>query len=646
MKKYKIDLYTPECTSNTNGGIDIIDLTDNKNLSITWKNLPPDAKVTNHGKTVSNLGCGLYEVNIYDIDNKQDYIESIEIECPDILSIDLVQIDGLYCKNDIGDLNIMWSGGKSPYAVSINGKNITTNDNNIVDEIKADHTYDITIKDSLGCMVERKNISKKIDYLKVELQWEPIKYNGGTSENVECTISGGKAPYSIAWFIQDDSKPIVVNKNSIKNKLKSNYYTLIVTDSNNCKIYKDFFISEPSNILVNTKISADYRSESYFPEETTQKLYNLLLIPLEKNKIKDFHKKLKSNKIVLEHKKQKTEQNIVLDFDTVSIDGLDYMYFYISPGLTRISQATSVLSIGDEDITLYHDTTFNNQNKLLIGSIILDKNYEYLFHNDDIVSLTDTKTDKSITETIRYSYTTSGLYISPNISTIINFLPNNPEQVLNFLNKSKQIDIRCLTTKSNNNLGEIYLYVAGGDKNSLKAELIDKDDNKSYYDIKDNYLRINDLTHGDYKIKVYDRYIYAIEYNKTNINSEYYAFTILKSFKEEQQYSQAMMSKTYDIPIESLNTYDKTPSKLLFTSPEFTNGVLINISPSEACYEIIDDDGNKIDGCGYGIVELDYGKYSIESWHEGYLSKKQEFFINKSKDLVTIILEKEPNGFY
>jgi len=154
------------------------------------------------------------------------------------------------------------------------------------------------------------------------------------------------------------------------------------------------------------------------------------------------------------------------------------------------------------------------------------------------------------------------------------------------------------------------------------------------------------LTHGDYKIKVYDRYSYASEYNKTNINSEYYTFTILKSFKEEQEYSQAMMSKNYDIPVELLNTYDNTPSKLLFTSPEFTNGVLINISPSEACYKITDDDGNKIDGCGYGIVKLDYGKYSIESWYEGYVSKKQEFFINKSKDLVTIILEKEPHAFY
>lgn len=645
MKSYNIDIQSPECSSNSNGRITIKDLTENQSLSFTWKNLPIDSRIENKGSIVSNLECGTYDIDIYDLESKKNINEKIIIECKDILSLDLLQIEGLHCYEDVGQMNIAWSGGQAPYTLSIGSENHTTYNNVFSYNILANHTYSLTIKDANGCLISRNNITKNIDLLNVDIYWEPINHYGGSSANVKCEISGGKPPYQIAWFIDGQDKPIIVNKSKITNTLDSNHYFITVEDSNKCKTIKKFFISEPSNIMVNLKTSADYHSNSYFPEEDAQKIYNLLLLPVKKDKIKDFHRKLKSNKLVLNHKNQKITQNIVLDFDIVTINNIEYMYFYISPGLLAIQQATSKLSIGDEEITLHHNPEFNNQNKLLMGSIILDQNYEYLFHENDVVNLSNGDNDKILKTKIKYAYTMSGLYLSPNISTIINFLPNNSDQVLDLLNQNNDLKIQCLTTKSNNKLGEISLYVSGGHTDSLQVELVDSRHNASYHHVKNHYVNINNLPYGDYKIKVFDKFNTAQEYNRSIIDGTYYDLTIMKSFQEEQAHSQSEMSNKYNIPHSLLNKYNSTPSKLLFTSPEFENGVLINISPSEACFEIVDTDGSEINSCGYSVMDLDYGKYTITAFHDGYKTQTKDFFINSPKDLVTVLLEKEDHGF-
>lgn len=645
MKFYNIDAQSPECLSNSNGRITINDLTENRSLSFTWKNLSSNAKIENKGSIVSNLECGTYDVDIYDLENKKNVSEQITIECKDILSLDLLQIEGLNCYGDVGKINIAWSGGEAPYTVSIGSDHHTVYNNTFSYDILANRTYSLTIKDANGCVISRNNITKNIDLLNVNVHWEPIQHNGGTSANVECEVDGGKPPYQIAWFIDNQDKPIIVNKSKITNTLDSNHYLITVEDSNKCKTTKEFFISEPSNIMVNVKTSADYHSTSYFPEEDAKKIYNLLLFPVQKEKIKDFHKKLKSNTLVLNHKKQKITQNVVLDFGTVTINDIEYMYFYISPGLLDIQQATSKLMIGDEEITLYHNPEFNNQNKLLMGSIILDHNYEYLFHENDIVNLSSNNSDKILETKIQYAYTISGLYLSPNISTIINFLPNNSHEVLELLNQKNELKIQCLTTKSNNKLGEISLYVSGGDSNSLQVELIDSNNRVSYHHVKDHYVNITNLSHGDYKIKVFDKFNTAAEYNRTILDSSHYHVKIMQSFQEEQAHAQIEISNKYNIPSAFLNKYDSSPSKLLFTSPEFENGVLINISPSEACFEIVDIDGKRVDGCGYSVMDLDYGKYTITVFYDGYKTQTKDFFINSAKDLVTVLLEKEDYGF-
>ena len=76
--------------------------------------------------------------------------------------------------------------------------------------------------------------------------------------------------------------------------------------------------------------------------------------------------------------------------------------------------------------------------------------------------------------------------LSPNISTIVNFLPNHTDDILDILNNQKNLQIQCLTTKSNSKKGEISGYVSGGDKDSIRIELLDSNNQITYHKGKDS----------------------------------------------------------------------------------------------------------------------------------------------------------------
>lgn len=637
---YDIKIYSPECASNTNGSIDITDNTRGDSLSFTWLNLPVTAKILNEGKTVLNLDCGKYFVEIYDLDTRLQKKETIEIKCKDVLSLDMINIDSLNCHDDLGELNATWSGGTPPYIISINSEKIISHNKFLTYNIRSNSNYTLTIKDNNNCSVSRNNIVKHIDPLRISVKWTPIDHHGAKCPNLSFDVKGGKQPYTFALFDESsDTKPIIVNQNIIENKLPSGNYTIKVTDSNDCMGEKTFFISEPPPIRATIRSSADYHTESFFPAESFNKVYNMLLIPKEKHNISTFYKNLINNELKLKHKTKISQQNITLDHGSVIINDINYMYFYINPGLNGIQKATSELIVGDKKINLNHSCEFSNQSKLLIGSVILDKNYEYLFHDKDLVEIFNDQ--KSIQAEISYSYTKTGLYLSPNISTIVNFLPNHTDDILNILNNQKNLQIKCLTTKSNSKKGEISGYVSGGDKDSIRIELLDSNNQITYHNIHDHHIHIKDLRYGSYKLKILDDHNVCEDINGQIINDGFYNIDIHSSFEEEQVVSQQLNINKYHIPSHMLNNYNNIPNKLLFTSPEFKNGVLINISPSEACFEIREDGKLIIQDCGYQTVDLDYGKYNITVFYDDYITTNKDFFINGDKDLVTVLLERE-----
>ena len=119
MDLYTIKSRSPSCTSETHGSIVIHDNSKNQ-LSFNWLNLPTKANIADKGRSVSNLDCGTYYLDIYNFETTETDSIEIKLSCEHLLSIDLVQIEGINCYQDSGVLNIGWSGGEPPYIVNIN----------------------------------------------------------------------------------------------------------------------------------------------------------------------------------------------------------------------------------------------------------------------------------------------------------------------------------------------------------------------------------------------------------------------------------------------------------------------------------------------------------------------------------------------
>lgn len=635
-QQYSINFIKSKCTHNNNGSINITDLS-NGLLSFSWLDLPKDATITDYGKAIYNLGCGIYTLQIYHIVNKTTESVSIDMSCPEPLSIDMVHIDELMCYHDTPDMTIEWSGGQPPYSLNINNDNISTSSNSYVYKIKANYNYNIILSDHNGCSVSKNNIQILSQPLRADIRWEPITQYLGVSSDVYCKITGGKEPYKIAWFQSDNPKPIIINQIHIESKLGAGEYRVVIKDSNDCQLEQDFTITQPSPIYVNISTFNDYSTKALYEEVEANTIYNLLLIP--HNQI-DSHQIIESDFLLLKNGPTEYENRLCMDYGVIEIQKQKYDYYYISPGIIPIKNTKIKLIHNNKEYLL--DSTLNNDNgcKIIKGSIIINNDHSFAYKNQDIIRITNDK-QQTIDSQINQVYIKSGLYFSNNIYTIFNF--EHDIGVLEFINKNKQkLYTQSLTTKSNNRLGSIRCYVVNADKASLEAKLINEHNESCIYSFNNkNQLTISNLTYGTYKLRISDANSVAYNYNQKNITDDFYHINILDSFESERNQSMILSSNTYNIDRSLLNVYNHPPNKLLFSAPEYKNGVLMNISPIDACFEIIGDNIN-IKDCGYKIIDtLPFGKYDIKIFKEGYKTQNINLFYNTRKELVTVILDKE-----
>jgi hypothetical protein len=643
MENYLITKKTPSCFNHTNGSISIDDRSNNQ-LSFNWLNLPANANIVNGGTAVYNLGCGIYFLEIYNLDTEQTDNIEINLNCDDLLKIDFTQIEGLSCYGNNGVLNISWSGGKPPYFLTINNESAVLYDNHYSTTVINNVQYNVSIKDVNGCVTKQNNIIQYIDPLKIIVNWTPIKFHDGISETVSCNISGGVKPYEIAWFIEDSEKPIITNHTKLDNKFKHGNYKIIVKDNNGCIAKKEFTISNPSPIKVNIRNSADYASNRpHILDTIPSKVYNLVLV--NKKNVDELSLD-KLNNIKLTHKNIDIKQNLCMDYGETTISNQKYYYFYITPGLDSLKNSQSLITLDGKTLSLDHDTIFNSGNKLIVGSLFLSQDKSYaLKKGEDIFLLSENQELKSICANF---YVHNGMYFSFNVFTNVNILSSKKStsyaKILKIINNNNDIKIKSFHN-INQKHGEIYGLIYNIDTESARCEIIDENNNITTYKIHNNELYIKNLLSGKYRIKVLDDYNIAKTYNNQIVKDDYYIVDIVGSFEEEQILCQNINSQQYNIDKNLLNQYDKHLSnKILYTSPNYKNGVLINICPLDACYHITDANGDTVmEDCGYKIIDLKSGHYFIQIFKDGYISESKEFFHTKNKSIVTALLNKEIN---
>ena len=196
--------------------------------------------------------------------------------------------------------------------------------------------------------------------------------------------------------------------------------------------------------------------------------------------------------------------------------------------------------------------------------------------------------------------------------------------------------------------GKIELRLYNHDQESSVVELIDENGKQSIFSMANEQLIIKDLNYGKYSIKISDQYNLCKIYNQNSISKDFYDLEILDSFEKYQAFYQEKHQNLLKIDKAFLNRYDNMISKkILFMSPNHKNGVLINIFPLDACYDILDQNKNiVVQDCGYGFIDLEMGKYLVRGYKNGYIEKTVEFFHNSKKDLVDLFLQQETDEFF
>ena len=211
------------CFNAANGEIKITLSGGTLNYKINWtKNGIPYA-VT---EDLSNLSPGNYVVTVSDANNCDPKTATFTITEPPILAVNLVNKTNILCfGQSTGTLDVNVVGGTLPYTYAWSGPNGFTSSNQNLTALFAG-TYNLTVTDTMGCV---KTLSEQITQpteILITATTTPIVCYGGNDASISIAITGGVAPYQIAWSN--------LGSGTFQNNLSAGDYLITVTDTNNC----------------------------------------------------------------------------------------------------------------------------------------------------------------------------------------------------------------------------------------------------------------------------------------------------------------------------------------------------------------------------------------------------------------------------
>jgi gliding motility-associated-like protein len=188
--------------------------------------------------TVTDLLPGSYTLIVTDAKGCT-VSETIEIARPLNLRISLLNIKAVSCFNGMdGLIEIGISGGKAPYKINwsngLEGQLAATN--------LAAGTYNVTVEDSLGCIVTGTYNIREPELLSFRETVENSRCAGSNNGVITLNVFGGAAPYIYKWSNGANSRVI--------RNLQPDTYSVLITDRNGCVTGGTFVVSEPEPIEI------------------------------------------------------------------------------------------------------------------------------------------------------------------------------------------------------------------------------------------------------------------------------------------------------------------------------------------------------------------------------------------------------------
>jgi len=143
-----------------------------------------------------------------------------------------------------GSINLTVSGGMPPYNYdwNVNTLDGTEDPTGLVAGI-----YNVTVSDTNGCLNSASIVLNQPAALSINCgQANPVSTIGGSDGAASITITGGTAPYILAWSGSGSgSQNVATSGTTVIAGLGGGIYSLILTDDNGCTVMCEFTISEP-----------------------------------------------------------------------------------------------------------------------------------------------------------------------------------------------------------------------------------------------------------------------------------------------------------------------------------------------------------------------------------------------------------------
>ena len=205
---------------------------------------------------LSNLTPGNYEITVTDANSCIPITQSFQIIEPALLEVSLINQVDIICFGDAtGEININTTGGRQievstgvfDYSHAWTGPNgYTSNLQNLSGLIAG--TYNLTVTDKSGCTDTLEVILNQTDEIIIDYTPTEIECYGDNNASITInSISGGNAPYTIAWSN--------LGSGMVQNNLSAGTYIITVTDNTNCEKQATVIIDEAPIFSINPTVT-------------------------------------------------------------------------------------------------------------------------------------------------------------------------------------------------------------------------------------------------------------------------------------------------------------------------------------------------------------------------------------------------------
>ncbi len=233
------------CFGNSTGAIDVTVSGGTPNYNYNWSN-------GTNTQDLNNVLADNYVLIVRDNNNCEKQYQ-VAVEQPDAALAGFLTKRDVSCNGGIdGALTTTTTGGTIPYSFLWNN-GLQTKD---VDSLVAGN-YDVVVTDSKGCILNLAETISEPQPLDIAFVVEEVSCFGGSDGSIDANVTGGNTPYSLIW---SNSNYIVLNHfDPLITNLKTDTYTLKVTDSKNCIHQENALVAQPLQPIRITYTKEDVR---------------------------------------------------------------------------------------------------------------------------------------------------------------------------------------------------------------------------------------------------------------------------------------------------------------------------------------------------------------------------------------------------